>query len=484
MLLNSALLAVWCAFVVAVIINVDKIYAKAKLFLRQGGTLTIAWVFMFLATGLWTMREEAVTGVGSLDVSAEIQITFVGIASFLMILKLASGANLRYYGMLSTASFLTYGLLGFMSAGVSPAPALTIYKSGLILADSLLVVLALSTFCKKGYASLMLEITYSMGTLFLCGIVLGGILFPDLAVRQIGGILGYNLNGVFPVMNANDVGFFAAIAVAIGLRRMWEPGSLRGRLFWSSLTGMGFVVLFFAQARTSIVAVAIVLVIYAIAIKRMRLLAGVMAAGLVSIAAFYLLTKSGLGFEDSTVAYLKRGQTDQMVDSLSGREGLWAEGLAMFKDAPLLGHGFEAGVKYGGIKYGIAEGLHMHNAHMQVLVDSGMVGYIAWVVFVSAVAIPMTIRAKKDFPATISSARFEIEMFCVMLIMLLRTMTGSVLVFHHYSLLLLLSMLIYLKLPKSGKRSAGTGDDSTIPFPDSKRILAIKNASLGAVSQK
>jgi len=440
-------LTVGGAFLIALLLNIDKVFARARSFWREGGGLSVAWVLMFLATGLWTWRESAVTGIGSLDASAKIQVSLVGVASFLMIMQVLKGADLGLYRMAATGSFLVYGLLAFLSAGVSPAPALTIYKSGLILSDSLLVVIALSLFRVRGRRETMLELTYSMGILFLCGIVAGGILFPDIAVRKIGGILGYNLNGAFPVLNANDVGFFAAIAAAIGLRRLWEPAAIRGRLFWGALSAMGFVVLFFSQARTSLVALVIVLVMYAVAIKRMRLMAVMMLITLSVIGAFYILTSEEVGFENATLDYLKRGQSEEMVESMSGREGLWQKGFAMFSDSPLIGHGFEAGVKYGGKAYGIAEGLHMHNAHMQVLVNSGLLGYVAWMVFILAVALPVFRRVRHNFPAKTPLARYEVEMFGVVLLILLRTMTGSVLVFHHCSLLLLLSMLVYIKIP-------------------------------------
>ena len=476
-LLQISLPVVGAAFLVALLLNAGFVYNGAKAIWNSGGGLATAWVLMFLATGLWIYREESVTGIGSLDTSALMQIGFVAVAGAILLSMVMRGVNLGLFSMTPTAAFLLYGVVAFISAGVSPAVALTLYKSGLILADALLVVVAISKLRKGGNPRAMIDLTYALSIFFLFCVVLGGILFPEKAVRQVGGVLGYNLNGVIPVLNANDVGFFAAVGAALGLRRMWEPVPLRQRLLWMSLAAMGFAVLFFAQARTSIVALAIVIVVYAIAIKRMRPMAVALVGALAMLGSYYLLTSQSAGFEEVTADYLKRGQSDEMVATMSGREGLWGMGFRMFADSPLLGHGFEAGVKYGGAPYGIAEGLHMHNAHMQVLVNSGILGYGAWITFIAATSLALMRRVTGNFPARDPDARYQIEMFGVLMLILLRTFTGSVLVFHHCSLLLLLAMLVYLKALRP-RAPLAEEQPADIPETGPARLLATRKRAV------
>jgi len=470
-MLKTSLIIAFVPFMFALLLNIDRVYKKIKYFLRNGGLVSVAWGLMFLATGLWVTRTGAVTGVGSLDPSAVIQISFVTLASCILLFLVIKGEKLQSYGRIQVFSFFMYGMFAVLTIGISAAPALTAYKSGLLLADSLLVVVAISVLQRNGERTTMLELTYAMSILFIIFIAAGGIMYTDLASRKIGGIIGYNLNSIFPILNANDVGYFAAISVALGIRRAWEPGAFRPRLFWMTLAIIGFVVLFFAQARTSIVGLAVVLIVYAFSIKRMRIAAILMVLAISVLGAFYILNNKNVGFEEISLDYLKRGQSDEMVTSMSGRAGLWSQGFDMLADSPLIGHGYEAGVKYGGRRYGIAEGLHMHNAHMQVLVNSGILGYLSWIIFLASVAVIIIKRVSHNFPADTSIARYEVEMFAILMLTLMRTMTGSVLVFHHCSLLLLLGMLVYMKVQPLTRRDQSSNAIKSIAAKRKTRII-------------
>lgn len=114
----------------------------------------------------------------------------------------------------------------------------------------------------------------------------------------------------------------------------------------------------------------------------------------------------------------------------------------MLDDKPILGHGYDAGVRYGAKKYGI-EGTHMHNAHFQILANSGILGYVPWLLMVAVVSWRMARRLMRDhWPATTGEDRFFVEMFAVLLLILLRTITGQVLVTHQWSLMLFLGVVV------------------------------------------
>lgn len=57
--------------------------------------------------------------------------------------------------------------------------------------------------------------------------------------------------------------------------------------------------------------------------------------------------------------------------TLSGRTAVWAEGLRLFKQSPLLGFGFHADR--------LLLGTHMHNAFLHALLQTGLLGTIPFV---------------------------------------------------------------------------------------------------------
>ena len=146
---------------------------------------------------------------------------------------------------------------------------------------------------------------------------------------------------------------------------------------------------------------------------------------------------------ETTARYAARGQSAGGLQTLQDRARMWfSAGLAMVDDKPILGHGYDAGVRYGGEKYGL-RGTHMHNAHFQVLANSGMLGYMLWLIMVAVVSWRMARRLMRDhWPATTGEDRFFAEMFAVLLLILLRTVTGQVLVTHQWSLLLFLGLVV------------------------------------------
>jgi O-antigen ligase len=69
--------------------------------------------------------------------------------------------------------------------------------------------------------------------------------------------------------------------------------------------------------------------------------------------------------------YLMRGQTDEQFRSMTGRTGLYAEGLAAFEDAPIMGRG-----QWADRLVGIG---HVHNSYLEALLDAGILGAIPYV---------------------------------------------------------------------------------------------------------
>jgi O-antigen ligase len=257
-----------------------------------------------------------------------------------------------------------------------------------------------------------------------------------------------------PYLNPNEIGFIAAVTGVVALRRIPDAGTAKLKYLYFASLVTSLVALFFAQARTSTVAFTLMVIVSGIVIRRLRWVSVAAIIATLSLLAYFLVTGRSLGIEDTVLQYLERGVSEENLETMSGRTVLWDIGWTMFLDAPLFGHGFEAGVRFSDESYGLW-GAHMHNAHMQVLVNSGALGYLLWVSMVIAVSV-LLIKMRKHLNLTVATeaGRFHFEILLVMGITWIRTVTGSVLVFHQYSLLIFMAMMVYIALTLKSARTS------------------------------
>jgi O-antigen ligase len=440
-ILKSILLILSCAYVIALL-------ASARPLLRQIVTpngkaraLQFAWLIMLVGSALWITREGAVTGVTSLDASAVLQIGSAIMAMGICALAFLKAGWVSGKGLLPASLLIVYGFLGVAAAGYSPIPMLSVYKAGLVIVDGLLVVALISFIRKEADVRALFELTYFVFTVYLVGAAIGGVLWPELAYKEIGGLFGVIMNGTLPYMNANELGFLSVVIAVISLHRLSEQSPPVPKLYYLASLALSGFMLILSQARTSIAAFVVVLVFLTMYLPRMRKL----AFPLIIAGGIFVIFAGLESVEDVAVEYLRRGATDQQLETLSGRTGLWEYGWNMIMAAPIFGHGFEAGVKYGGVKFGIPIGAHMHNAHMQVVVNSGFAGYVVWlsmilIVCVATTAIFFRTRREKN----IKRMGYEAELVSILIIILIKTVTGSLLVSHQNSLMLFMAIMVYM----------------------------------------
>ena len=84
--------------------------------------------------------------------------------------------------------------------------------------------------------------------------------------------------------------------------------------------------------------------------------------------------------------YLERGATSEQLTSLSGRTQLWNVAIASFEESPEFGHGVTSAQGIFIEETGLGGG---HNAVVQVLVELGVVGLLAWLALVGTLFVGM-----------------------------------------------------------------------------------------------
>lgn len=429
----------------ALLFNAPRFFRKIG---RTSGPLrwlAMVWMLMFFGLAMFGVRSTIVASVGDVDSAAINQLIMFGIASAIL-LGLALGrlgmGNLSRMPVLMMA---IYGVLGIVSAAYSPAPALSAYKGALILMDVLIVLVALAYLrdAKPEHKSMLLDLSYFLLSLMVFGAALGGVLYPQIAKHAITGIFGYQLFGLWPMLNPNELGFIGAITGIVALRRLFEKTSWSEKYFWFAQFFMSMLVLVIAQARTSVMSFVLSVLILSVLIRKLRLM-GIAAIflGIVAIGQG-ALTGGSFGLVELIEEYSARGLSQKQLETMTGRTELWKAGQVMFFDSPLVGHGYDAGVKTLGRNFGV-EGAHLHNAYFQVLANSGIAGFVVWFAMLASVAWMVFGRiTKMRWPIYPVEDRFRAEVAVVLLIILVRTMTGQVLVTHQYSLLIFMGILVY-----------------------------------------
>lgn len=406
--------------------------------------VSLAWAAVFIGQGQMFAHDHSVTGFSTLTLGALYQLGWMVVGSALIAWAFLT-MKLRIRGAtIALAGLLAYGVLGVASAAFSPAVSLSLYKAGQILMDAALVAVALSATIRLERPRAILNLTYFLLALVLASAALGGVLWPDHAYKDVEGAFTGVLNGVYPQVHSNELGLLGAIMLVVGVRRASEPGTGLLRLYWLAVAVLAGTVLFYAQARTSLASSMLAIVVLAIFIPRLRPLAALGGLAVIGLLVWQWLGGLDLHIEGTVVeTYLRRGASDAQIESLSGRIGLWMKGWEMFKDAPLFGHGMDAGVRYGGTAYGVPLGTNMHSAHIQILANNGITGYLAWLIFVLA-TVAGILKALLRTPGGMrgEEGRLRLEMLLVAFVIVFRSFLGHVLVTHHFSFLVFLALLV------------------------------------------
>ena len=425
----------------------------------RGAPLKIAvcWTLMFVGLGVYFVRSSLVKGLDEVDSSAKFQIVCFGIASLIVLQLVGKGNALRHLKQHAVFWLFAYGIQGVLSASYSANPTVSLYKAALVVFDAVLIAVAIFHISKvRGADRFLYNLTIFLVSMLVAGALLGGVIWPVDAYRPSKGIFGVILQGTLPWMNSNGLGFLSAVTLVVALRRSFERVPLQEKLYWAGLFVAGGVTLVLSQARTGLAAVALAIFFMAYWIPRMRVTAVVLA---LLITCFFIAKGEAL---QTVVAYAQRGQKSGGFQTLIDRYEVWKDvGGTLFSASPIVGHGFDTGDRYTGELY-FGRMYHMHNSHIEILTNSGVVGYFLWLSMVICVLVQARRLFRMHRPVVREGDRFVVETMAVIIVILLRTITGSVLATHQWSLMIFLSILAVamiqfesdLHMKKHGRSSA------------------------------
>ena len=227
----------------------------------------------------------------------------------------------------------------------------------------------------------------------ILAVVLGSIFLVEGVTFQPGGYLissggDSRMLEVFgmPTTRATGIGRYAGVVGLVALSKI-------GRGKWMSLF-WGMVVL----------AVAYTLLLTASRTPTLAFMAGAFCVlwlriptKIIALSVTYLAVLGLAGAFEAILEFLTRGYSRPEL-ILSGRVGVWLEGLALFWKSPVVGFGFHADRIF-------VHGEHMHNTVLHALVQSGVLGTLALMGAVLGswlyILVPRRSRAAESSPVPV-----------------------------------------------------------------------------------
>ena len=439
--------------------------------------LALAWSAMIVGQYQMIPHESQAVELGSIDAGGTYQLAWMFAAGLLTLpLLLSTSIDSRVW-KLPVVAWAMYIFFAFGSVVLSPLPAFTIYRALQLGVDLALLLVAYSILKKSGKSGLLVEVSIFWLMFLLFMIIAGATLKPEVAFAPSPGVFGISLRGVYPEIHQNELGLMAAIGLVIGIVR-GMGGASKGllRLFWITVALVAGTILFLAQARTSLGSSLIALIAVGFMVRRLRWMTYFMGGIGAFVVVYSMLSGSKLGIEDDIEAYARRGVTDQQLENLSGRTRLWSIGWEMFKDSPVLGHGFQAGVRDEGGEYGLSRGTNMHSGHMQVLVDTGALGYVTWLTFILGVSVTVYKNYRSCNEIDERTRMLAVEYLLVVFVIIFRSVLGQILVSHQTNLMIFLSIYVYCILRPIGRGSGQYASDSGLGAKRKRSVLRVRGA--------
>ena len=446
----------------------------------------MALALLFASTLVWSVTTESVNTVAAeAGTSNFVRLALLGLGVVATSI-IAARYQFAFVGHLITGVVGIFFLLtvwSFVTALWSVSTAVTIYKSFEFFAVFFLVASALSMLfarrSSRDYESRLLltkaifDWYWVLIFALLLSVYLGALIWPAGAFAPSIGVLSVQLQGVFPQVAPNGVGDFAAvIGTVVAARLLCGPkmaSAGRGltkssRLIYALILGFSVVTMILAQSRSPILGFLLAMIVVSLAAHRYRVF---LLAMIVLCAGFF--SNYG-GANEVTYDFLKRGQDEGNIESLSGRTDYWAAAFEATGEQPVGGYGAYAGGRYILEQTNNTGVSSLHNTYMELLVGTGVVGLSILVVGLLAILVWLfRLRSRAALHPT--SWSLWVESLGVLTVLLLRSMFSVPFIWSHVLTLgLIVTFITVLRRSRQSARKRSYADTVVAqPLPAIRR---------------
>jgi O-antigen ligase len=327
-----------------------------------------------------------------------------------------------------------FAAVALLSSTYSSLPLVSAGKALEVLADiSSVIILASLLYADELQRSW--NIIWLLLSLVLISVWVTAFLFPAQGFEYQEGAAFPLLTGAYPKVHPNTLGQLGASFAIVVLCRMLRGGfrlfTAQG-LYYAGMFLFGVATMIGAEARTSMGSFAIAAAVCVYLYRRFDLLPYFGAA---------LIVLAALGARDMVAEFLRRGQTDEVMYSLSGRFDYWLPAWNMFKDSPLFGHGFYTAHRIDlNLVWHRLDLSSVDNTYLELLLGVGLLGLIPLVAGLLTLARRL-VGALRSISANGSVGDVLREISGVLIIILVRSATGPTFQIHGENLIFVLLIM-------------------------------------------
>ena len=415
------------------VFQIQTVIEKVKGLLSHLKLGHLLWFNLFIIS-LWIfrVRDSSQLAQNPIDPAALVRILSVAIPG-IVVFSIGLAERKDVIGQLLRGLpglMFAYGLVAFASALYSPFRSLTVYKASEIIVDVGVIAFFLSYYPSRTDMKRWIDLNWFMVALSISLVWVGAILFPHKALLRGVGILGIQIYGVMPAMNPNSIGILGAILLMASLSRALHARNQKERIMYAGFLLVGAITLVFAQARTSLFGVILAVIVVLLLNKRIKFM--------VFVSLLLVLGVIFSNLPSLLIKYIMRGQSTEMLFSLSGRNVWWHSAWEVFLRSPIYGYGFGVATRYV-VSKGLGTLSAIHNGWLEVLINVGIIGLIPIVlVFLGTWWTLLRICLQPHSCLDKTARMLSIEMIGLLIILSVRSITGVLFTHDRETLLFLL----------------------------------------------
>ena len=381
-----------------------------------------SWLLLFLSGLVFRVRETEDVVQSPLDFFAIYRIGLVSFVGFLLLYRLViSRSNWLpslFQGL--TGLLLGYGLVSVFSTMWSVYPMWTLYKSMEYLVDITLISAIIFSLKSASDFQSFFNVTWMFIGLRVLLVWVGIILWPDQAVKHGIGLLGVQIQGVFPASSSNGVGGLSAVLATVSFCRFYIREDRNH--FYLIIFLISITTLILSQTRSTLVG--FLCAILAILFTTRKIGFVTLAVG----ACVGMISLSSAG--DIFLEFFRRGQTEGNFTSLSGRTIWWEIGWRLFTEEPLIGYGGYAGARFKALtEAGRTITSSIHNTWLEILLGVGIIGFSFFALCFIGIWLCVFRIIRKEQEQTVFYY-LAIESIGILTLLSVRSIFASALVWH------------------------------------------------------
>ena len=360
---------------VLVVIGLRRGFALLNKMRARLGHWDVLWLLLFASALVFRVRSATDIRANPVDSWAVYRIALevgVGVVLFThLVLRRPEWLGSMFRGFIGALT--AFGIVSLASTAWSVYPAWTLYKSCEYLLDVALLAAILVTIRSARAYKHFVNWTWVLYGLLLLSVWLGVVVWPQQELYPVGfkiGLLGVRLTGVVPDVSSNDVGTFGAILALVSLCRLLPiAGRSSERIWYTLLFTASTATMILSQTRSAMAGFLFGVFLMLLFSKRLGL------SAFLSFVVGPLLLLTSLG--GLVWAFLKRGETAQVLGTLSSRTIWWSYALQKFLERPLTGFGAYAAGRFAVLAtHGLTVTSTLHSDYLEIIVGTGIWGLI------------------------------------------------------------------------------------------------------------